>query len=228
MQASSMLQETTSESFILRMNIALIVYNLFMINPSNNSTESALVGVLGLYTGSVGPADRLLLQVMQRIDLERSLNVLSSSETWNAFRRSWSHSHTEAILSSLQSPFALIDPDATRVNVLEFEVDIINSGFVEDVCKERSRNFFRSTQDMYRKYDPWFWLPVIAYCLEKVIHPSELVLLIEVSAVGYALVALSSKCKAIQKMAAAVLIKWERLCEVIGGFQVLSHKRCIN
>lgn len=222
MQGHNTSKETTSESFILRVNIALIIFNLFMINPSGNSSESVLVGVLGLYTGSVGRADRLLLQVMQRIDLERSLNILSSSETWNAFKKSWSRSHIDALLSSLQSPFALVDPDSTRVNVLEYEVNITSSSFEEDVCEERSTNLFSGTGNAYQKYDPWFWFPIIAYCLEKVVHPSELVLLIEVSAIGYAFVGLSSRCKVIRKMAAAVLIKWEHLCEVIEVYEVFS------
>jgi hypothetical protein len=218
MQTYSLSQEITSESFVLRMNIASIVSNLFMINPSGNSSESVLVGILDVYTGSVGLADRLLMHVMQHIDLERSLNVLSSSETWNAFKKNWSRSHIEALVSSLQSPFALIDPDAMRVNVLEFEVDITNSNIEEDICEARPKNLFGGIEDAYRKYDPLFWLPIIAYCLEKVIHPSDLVLLIEVSAIGYVLVCLSSKCNTIRKMAAAVLVKWEHLCEVINVF----------
>jgi hypothetical protein len=63
-------------------------------------------------------------------------------------------------------------------------------------------------------YDPRFWLPVIGYCLEKVGHSSELLLLIEIYAIGYALVCLSSDMEVTRKMAQSVLVTFESRCQV--------------
>jgi hypothetical protein len=202
----------TPESLRLQANTAHIIYNLFMINPERNSNESILVGILGMHTGSVGPADRLLTEVLIQIDVERSLNILSSSNTWNAFRNNWSRSHLESISSSLESPFALIDSDGMRGNTLDFNIEAtkVENGIDTSKFQISADN----VRDSYAMYDPTFWLPVIAYCLRKVVHSSQLILLIDNSAVGYALACLSAKQETIRKIAGYILVSWERQCEV--------------
>ena len=196
------------------MNTARIIYNLFMINPKRNSNESVLVGILGMYTGSVGLADRLLMEVLIRIDVERSLNILSSSDTWNAFRNNWSRSHVESISSSLESPFALIDSDGIRRNTFDFNIDVGTTKLENGMDTSKSQISADKIPDSYSMYDPTFWLPVISYCLKKAVHSAELALLIDNSAVSYALVCLSAKEENIRKMAGYVLVAWEHQCEV--------------
>ena len=189
----------------LQLNHARIIFDLFMMDPSRNSTESVLVGVLGHYTASSRRSDSLLREILERIDSERSLNILSSAETWNAFRANWSRSHLEALASSMESPFALIDSESMHYNIIHFQVagDIaIDNGKVSAENVERVR-----LDD--RLLDPLFWLPIIAYSLEKATHASELTLLIENSAIGYALVCLSSTELTIRKMAGFILATWE-------------------
>jgi hypothetical protein len=192
------------------MNIVNIIYHLFMMNPLRNSTESVLIGILGHYTASVRPADSLLRDVLRRIDSERSLNVLSSAETWNAFKASWSQSHVEAIASSLQSPFAMIDSDSMQHNVLHLQVSLYTSNANDEMSLVNPAGI----QLDDRLLDPFFWLPIIAYCLDKTTHSSELTFLIENSAIGYALVCLSSNDLTIRRMAAFILVSWEHLCQV--------------
>jgi hypothetical protein len=201
----------TAESLYLQVKIASIIFYLFMINPLRNSNESVLVGILGRYNGSLGPADRLLMEVLNRIDAERSLNLLSSQETWIAFRNNWSRSNVESISSSLQSPFTLIDSDAMQRVILDFDV---NAGIAEvDTGIDISMNS-TEMQRLCATYDPSFWLPIIAYCLKTLAHSSELTLLIENSSIGYALVCLSAHQENIREMATHVLMNWERLCGV--------------
>jgi len=183
-----------------------------MINPLRNSNESVLVGILALYSGSIGPADRLLMEVLNRIDTERSLNLLSSPETWTAFKNNWSRSNVESISSSLQSPCALIDSDGMQRVILDFD---INAGTAEiDITIDVLNNSTKEMQRLYATYDPSFWLPIIAYCLKTLAYSSDLTLLVENSSVGYALVCLSANQENIREMAAHVLINWERLCWV--------------
>lgn len=165
-----------------------------------NSNESVLIGVLSIYSGSRGKADRLLLDVVRAIDETRALNATSSPEIWNAFKNSWSRFEVEAVGSDLDTPFAIIDPAITVRNMVNFDISL---------DAERSNDV-----GAYQRYDPRFWLPVIAYCLEKVAHQSELGLLIDSSAISYALVCLSSKDEAIRKMGGSILLQWERLCQV--------------
>lgn len=190
------------------------------MNPGRNSTESVLIGILGRYSGSVRRADSLLWDVLRHIDCERSLNVLSSTETWNAFRISWSRSHLEAIASSLQSPFALIDSESMQHSVLHLQVSV-------DVSKARDKiSLINATGAQLddRLLDPLFWLPIIAYCLDKTGHSSELTLLIENSAIGFALVCLSSNDLTIRRMAGFILVTWEHLCQVSTFFPVPNSR----
>ena len=205
----------------LRAKIASIVNHLFMINPVRNCNESIVIGILGQYTGSVGPADRLLLSILERIDKEQSLNLISSSETWNAFKNNWSFFHVEAASSSLQSPFSIISPDVTLRNVLEFDPEV-SSGPEEEV--DGNHSVVDQIHGDYATYDPTFWLPVIAYCLEKVEHPSELTFLVESSAIGYALVCLSSSQETVRRMATSIVSHWRNLCEVL-PLRVLTDTR---
>lgn len=204
------------QAFKIRANVGSIILNLFRINPQRNSNESVLVGILGLYTGSVGPADRLLMEVLNQIDIERSLNILSSSEIWNAFRNNWSRSNLESVSCSLQSPFALIDSGAMQLAILDFNVAVGNKEI--EMAIDESKN--EDIQKLYATYDPSFWLPIIAYCLRQIVHSSELTVLIENSSVGYALVCLSAKQESIRKMAAYVLVNWEHLCGVCNPFEI--------
>ena len=206
--------EITLESLLLQANTAHIIYSLFMINPMRNSNESVLVGILGMHTGSVGPADRLLTELLIRIDVERSLNILSSSDTWNAFRNNWSRSHVESISSSLESPFTLIDSDGMRRNTFDFNIEVDTTKIENGIDTSKFQISVDKILHSYTMYDPTFWLPVISYCLRKVVHSSELTLLIDNSAVSYALACLSAKQENIRKMAGYVLVTWERQCEV--------------
>jgi hypothetical protein len=205
---------------MLRANITHIIHNLFMINPTRNSTVSVLAGILGLYTGSVGPADVLLRKVLNRIDEEESLNLISSSETWNAFRNNWSRSHVEAISSSLQSPFALIDSGEIRRNIVEFNPEI----HVDQSIGQEKAEDVKNLPILYRTYDPLFWLPVIAFCLEKLGHSSDLTLLVDNFSIGYVLVCLSSKQLVIRKMAASLLLRFEHLSEVTPYFNHTDYR----
>ena len=183
----------------------MIIKKLFSIDPITNSSESVVIGILNLYTGSRSPADRLLLSVLQSIDKERSLSLISSSETWNAFRNSWSHFHVDAISSSLQAPIVLIDTHLTRMNTFNFNT--VEDGLSTLVAVD-------GHQAASHTYDPNFWLPVIGYCLEKVAHSSELLLLVEIYAIGYTIVCLSSEQEVTRKMAASVLVTFDNLCQV--------------
>lgn len=194
----------------LQLNTAQIIFHLFIMDPSRNSTESVLIGVLGHYTASCRHADFLLRQILERIDSERSLNILSSAETWNAFRVSWFRSHVEALASSLETPFALIDSESMQYNILHFQV----SGDVGMRRDEIAAVNAGSIQPDDRQLDPIFWLPIIAYSFEKTLHPSDLTLLIESSAIGYALVCLSSRDLRIRTMASFILATWENACQV--------------
>jgi hypothetical protein len=202
--AQSSQRGTTSEdNFIVRFQISRIIQELFNIDPLKACTESIVIGILGLYAGSVGPGDRVLLDVMERIDEVSGLNLLSSPETWNAFRNRWSRSHVEVVSSSLSSPFSLIDANTTKSNAADFKV-VLNA---KDVPADQLSSF-------YQIYDPKFWLPIIAYCLDKVTHSSEVLLLIENYAIGYTLVCLSSQDENIRKMAGSLLVTFEGLAEV--------------
>jgi len=181
-----------------------------MMDPPRNSTHSVLVGVLGHYAASCRRADVLLREVLGRIDSERSLNILSSAETWNAFRTSWSRSHVKALASSLELPFALIDSESMQYNILHFPL----SGDVGKRSDYITAVNARGIQLDDRLLDPIFWLPIIAYSLEKTTHTSELTLLIEISAIGYALVCLSSSDLTIRTMASFILGIWENSCQV--------------
>lgn len=184
--------------------IAEIITRLYFTDPVKNRSESVVTGILNLYTGSRSSADRLLLSVLQHADKESSLSLVSSSETWNAFKNSWSRFHVDAISSTLQSPIVIIDSQITRMNVYGFiTAEVANSE--ESLSKD---------QVACNLYDPRFWLPVIGYCLEKVGHSSELLLLIEIYAIGYALVCLSSDMEATRKMAQSVLVTFESRCQV--------------
>ena len=215
----------TLETLRLQLNTAHIIYSLFMINPKRNSTESVLVGILGMHTGSVGPADRLLTEMLIRIDVERSLNILSSSDTWNAFRNNWSRFHVESFSSSLESPFALIDLDGMRQNTLDFNIEVGTTKVENGIDTSKLQILPDKIRDLYAMYDPTFWLPVISYCLRKVVHSSELTLLIDNSAVSYALVCLSAKEERIRKMAGHVLVTWEHECEVPLHLNFFTHSR---
>ena len=174
------------------------------MNIVKNSNESVLVGVLRLYRGCRGKDDRLLLDVMRHIDETRSLTIFSSSETWNAFKTNLPRVNIEPNSSSLLSPFSIMDPNITRNNIAAFDVSV----------PETEETAIEYLQKMDTTYDPNFWLPIIAYCLEKVTHSSDIVLLIENSSIGYALVCLSSMDEMIRKMASTVLIRWEELSQV--------------
>jgi len=198
-------EEWTLDSLNLRSNIASIIEHLFLIDPSRNSSESTLVGILRMFTGSMGPADQLLMTVLVRLDAEAQLNILSSAEAWNAFRSVWSNYHPEAIASSLDSPFALVDTEDTKRNVVEFQLESALTGNVDKLNDLRTA---------YRTYEPLFWLPIIAYCLQTVTHSSQLTVMIENYSIGYALVCLSSEREEVRKMAGSILVRWEDMSEV--------------
>jgi hypothetical protein len=189
----------------LQENVSYIISSLFQINPRRNSTESVLVGVLGRYRASTASSDIFLRRVLRQIDSERSLNILSSAESWNAFKANWSESYVEALSTSLQSPFALIDSDTMRQNIISFDVFI----GVDQAAPKISPTLADET-----RIDPSFWLPIIAYSLDKASHSAEITVLIERSAIGYALVCLSSESSSIRRMASFVLTRWESLCVV--------------
>jgi hypothetical protein len=207
------------ESSEIRANISSIIFSLYMINPQRSSNESVLAGILGLYTGLVRFSDRLLMAVLYRIDLERSINILSSPETWNAFRNNWSRSHVKSISSSLESPFTLIDSDAMQQAILDFYVDVGNTEV--QIPIEHSKTSVLEMHNSCDTFDPLFWLPIIVYSLEKTSHSSEMTMMIENSSIGYALVCLSAKQESIRKMAAYLLVKWQHLCEVCNNFGTL-------
>jgi hypothetical protein len=215
-----LLQSTLSQKHLFEMSdpvslstqehISLIIQKLFLINPRRNCNESVLLGLLGIYKGTLGRADLWLRHVLEYIDEETSLNITSSSNTWNAFRTNWSRAHVEAVSSSLESPFSLIDSEITKQSVLDFDTEPIalpdggNGGLLGSDSESLRR----------RSYDPFFWLPVIAYCLERVKHASDLTILVENLSIGYAFVCLSSKDHKIRKMAASILNRFECLPEV--------------
>lgn len=181
-----------------------------MINPQRNSTESVLTGLLGLYAASLGRSDLWLRIVMEHIDRESSVNIVTSSGTWNAFRNNWSKKHVEAISSTLESPFNLIDADETKRSILEFDTETpLIHNLEHDKELEPGVLALR-----YRSYDPSFWLPVIAYCLESVRHASDLTGLVDNFSIGYAFVCLSSKDPDVRKMAISILHRFEHLPEV--------------
>jgi hypothetical protein len=184
--------------------IAEIITRLYFIDPVKNRSESVVIGILNFYTGSRSSADRLLLSVLQHADKESILSVISSSETWNAFKNSWSRFHVDAISSTLQSPVVIIDSHITRMNIYGFKTAEI----------AKSEELLSKDQVGSNLYDPNFWLPVIGYCLEKVAHSSELLLLIEIYAIGYAIVCLSSDMEVTRKMAQSVLVTFESRCQV--------------
>jgi hypothetical protein len=172
-----------------------------------------MIGLLGLYTSSIGPADLLLFDTLAQIDRESSLNVTASTEIWNAFRNNWSRRYVETVSSTLESPFSIIDADITRKNVFLFRPTIPKADPIHLTSRDVETSVDEQQTD-YDTYDPRFWLPIIAYCLKKVTHSSELTQLIESSAIGYAFVCLSSTSLEIRKMASSILLEWEHLCEV--------------
>jgi hypothetical protein len=186
--------------------IASIAHQLYDMNPGRNSTPSILIGVLGLYHGSTSAADLALMDILKSIDKHRCLNLLSSSETWNAFRSNRSRSHVESLSSSLDNPFPLIDSDEMNQSILYFKTDECKGG----------RNVRRdaiSSGSERKSLDPEFWLSVVSYCLEKCRNSSELTVLLENSAIGFTFVCLSSENEEVRKTAGSILLKWERLCE---------------
>ena len=190
-----------------------------MINPRRTSTESVLIGILGLYSGSVGPADRILTEVLVNIDAERSLNLLSSSDTWNSFKSNWSRYHVESISSSLESPFTLIS-DSMRRNTLEFDINTGTTDIETVIDCSEFPNSLEKILGSYLTYEPQFWLPIVAYCLKKVTHSSELSLLIDNSSIAYSLVCLSAKKTVVREMASYLLADWERKCQVFPDWQI--------
>jgi hypothetical protein len=184
-------------------NTATIIQKLFAMDVLKNSNQSVLVGILGLYTGSKGQTDCILLDVMRRIDETSSMNITSSYETWGAFRSGISRVNVEAISSSLESPFPVIDTDRMRNDIALFDV---SPDSAEPVTLDEAEILTTS-------YDPKFWLPVIAYCLEKATHSSEITLLIGNYSIGYALACLSSKSETVRKMASSILLRWEELSQ---------------
>src|SRR5947207_8925714 len=99
------------KEFVAGVNLSTIIHKLFMMDVVKSSNQSVLVGILGIYGGSRGRADRILLDVVRQIDENRRLNVTTSSETWNAFRYSLSRSNVEAVSSTLESPFSVLDKE---------------------------------------------------------------------------------------------------------------------
>ena len=186
----------------LRVNLSIIIKELFEMDVLKNSNESVLIGILNMYTASAGLADRILLDIMRKVDQIRALNVLSSLETWNAFKNSWSRYEVEAVGSTLSTPFSVIGAETTSQNILAFDISFHYGGNDSD------------DSIAYARYDPRFWLPIIGYCLEKTSHQTNIMLLIDSSAIGYALVCLSSKNEEIRHMASSLVIRWEHLCQV--------------
>ena len=197
--------EDSGDSFA---NIARIIYQLFNLNPPRNSNLSVLIGVLGQYEGSTSLADLRMMEIMKSIDQHRSLNLISSSETWNAFRNRWSRSHVESLSSSLENPFPLIDSQDMHHAVLHFRANERKSG------QNVRMNSISSGSEPKYLIDPEFWLPVIAYCLKKCRHTSDLTVLLENNSIGFTFACLSSENEKVQRMAGSILVKWERLCEV--------------
>jgi hypothetical protein len=185
----------------VRRNKSIIVQKLFEMDIMNNSNESVLIGLLNVYTGSAGQADRTLLDVLKKIDDVRALNILSSQDTWCAFRNTRSQFGIEAVDSTLTSPFPLIDRETTYQNLKQFSVDLSSESLKDD-------------RHSYERYDPEFWLPLIGYCLEKATRQADLSLLIDTWSIGYVLICLSSKDYGIRKMAGSILVRWEDLCHV--------------
>jgi hypothetical protein len=184
-------------------NVAKIIQKLFAMDVLKNSNQSVLVGILGLYTGSRGQVDQILLDVMHQIDETRRINVISSPETWATFRAGMSRFNVEAISSSLESPFTVIELDTMRKNSVEFDV-------WEDNTVDAS---FEGAERLNASYDPHFWLPIIAYCFEKATHSSQVTLFMQNYSIGYALVCLSSMHETVRKMATSILIHWEELSQ---------------
>lgn len=213
-QSRQSTSKTIVQESMSRVNVATIIYRLFMMDPPGNSSESVLIGILSLYTGSLGPADVLLRDVLDLIDSEKSLSVISSSDAWNAFRSSRSRIDIETFSSSLESPFSLIDSETTRRNIFEFDVNIGNSESSYPNDNKVRKCSTDKAQDAYHMYDPKFWLSIIGYCLEKVVHSSNITHLIENFATGYAIVCLSSYDVTIRMRAGSILVRWEYLCEV--------------
>jgi hypothetical protein len=213
---------STLLSLKTRTNISIIIHRLFHLDSEEQCTPSVLTGLLSLYTGSIGLADLLIFDIISHIDKDSIFNIVSSPEIWNAFKNNWSRRYVETVSSTPESPFAIIDADVTRKNVFLFRTparkhDSIQAWLFGDVEPDLNQ-----LQIEYETYDANFWLSMIAYCLTKVTHSSELTQLVESSAIGYAFVSLSSKKPEIQKPAARILLEWERLCEVKTWFLVLT------
>jgi len=189
-------------------NIARIIHQLFYFNPPRNSNLSVLIGVLGIYESSTSPADFRMMEIMKSIDEHRSLNLISSSETWNAFRNRWSRSHIESLSSSLENPFPLIDSEDMHHTIFNFRTNERTSG------QNVRMNSISSGSEPKSLIDPEFWLPVIAYCLTKCRHTSDLTVLLENNSIGFAFACLSSENEKVRRMAGSILLSWERLCDV--------------
>jgi hypothetical protein len=99
----------------------------------------------------------------------------------------------------------LIDTHLTRMNTFNFNT--VEEGLSNLLAVD-------GHQLASHTYDPNFWLPVIGYCLEKVVHSSELLLLVEIYAIGYAIISLSSEQEVTRNMAASVLVTFDNLCQV--------------
>jgi len=209
------LAEASSETFA---NVIGIIRQLYFMNPRRNSNPSVLIGVLGLYDGSTSPTDKQLMEIMESMDDQRALNLFTSSEIWNAFRNRWSHSHVESLSSTLENPFPLIDPDEMRQNLLPFGT---RNRRDESKVPEGSAS---SESGLEFPMDPKFWLSVIAYCIEKCKHFSELTILLENSSVGYTFMCLSSENEQVRKMARSILVKWELQCEVCQHHKVPNDR----
>jgi len=189
-------------------NIARIIHQLFYLNPPRNSNLSVLIGVLGIYEGSTSPADLCIIEIIKSIDEHRSLNLIFSSETWNAFRNRWSRSHIESLSSSIENPSPLIDSEVMHRTIFNFRTNERKSG------QNIQMRGLSSGSEPKSLIDPEFWLPVIAYCLKKCRHSSDLTVLLENNSIGFAFACLSSENEKVRRMAGSILLNWERLCEV--------------
>ena len=198
--------------FHLRLYIATIIQKLYQIDCVKNSNESVLSGVLELYTGSKDPADSILFDVINSIETKCSLNVTSTSNLWKAFRKGWSFRYPDAISSSIETPSALIIREYMVYNTLNFDCRA-ESGHIEN---DQTHTWsVEKNKSSLKSGDPRFWLPLVAYCLQRVSHSADLTVLIENYAIGYTIACLSSESDTTRKMACFILLSWARLCGVI-------------
>lgn len=180
-----------------------LVYKLFSIARSSQSTITTLDGVLGLYRGSNDIIDTALLDIIKEIEGHLGRSMATKIASWSVVENAGGNpliSRTRGkitlVIDAKVLAKSIFQSSPTKLAIPRAKLENLSTFMA--IAKGEDQHFSKT-------YDLEFILPALGYILFLEGNVVDVQAIIERHCVGFAIIGLCSDRKDVRKMAAAYI-----------------------